>query len=127
MGDKVDAAAVAFVIQHEKKRGVHYVKSVEDDDVGYDLESYDKEGILLRAIEVKGKTSDHDGEITPNEWKVAERLRDDYWLYVVDDAIDNPRLFKVQDPFGKIKAKADYGIRRWFFEMGEIRLVGGSI
>ena len=35
-----------------------------------------------------------------NEWKQANHLGDEYWLYVVlDCATPNPRLFRVRDPF----------------------------
>ncbi len=34
-----------------------------------------------------------------NEWKQANNLGDEYWLYVVlDDPTPEPRLFRVHDP-----------------------------
>ncbi|MGL5134875.1 MAG: protein NO VEIN domain-containing protein [Planktothrix sp.] len=43
---------------------------------------------------------------TVNEWVSACNLRDRYWLYVVFDcASSHPRLFRIQDPFGKLIVK----------------------
>lgn len=36
--------------------------------------------------------------LTRNEYKTAERLRSDYWLYVVFDCATAPRLVTIQDP-----------------------------
>jgi len=60
-----------------------------------------------RAIEVKGRASVGDIELTENEWSRACNSRDKYWLYVVYDCgAPNPRLFRVQDPFRKLIATA---------------------
>ena len=60
-----------------------------------------------RAIEVKGRARSGAVEVLENEWAKACNLRDRYWLYVVFDcASPRPRLVKVQDPFGRLLAKA---------------------
>jgi hypothetical protein len=60
-----------------------------------------------RAIEVKGRAGIGDIEITENEWVKACNLRDRYWLYVVYEcATAQPRLLRVQDPFGKLIVRA---------------------
>ncbi len=60
-----------------------------------------------RGIEVKGRAGVGDVEISANEWAKACNLREEYWLYVVFDcATSHPRLLRVQDPFGKLLAKA---------------------
>ena len=44
-------------------------------------------------------------EVLANEWAKACNLRDRYWLYVVFDcATPQPRLIRVQDPFGRLLA-----------------------
>ena len=56
-----------------------------------------------RAIEVKGRASIGDVELSENEWARACNLRDRFWLYVVYDcASAYPRLLRIQDPFGKL-------------------------
>ena len=56
-----------------------------------------------RCIEVKGRATVGEIEITDNEWARACNLRDEYWLYVAYHcATPTPELVRVQDPFGKL-------------------------
>lgn len=72
---------------------------------GFDILSIRPNG-EKRAIEVKGRAGTGDVEVSANEWAKACNLRDGYWLYVVYDCgTPNPRLVRVQDPFGKLLAK----------------------
>ncbi|MGA2546704.1 MAG: helicase-related protein [Rectinemataceae bacterium] len=76
------------------------------DNPGFDLLSKRPGGARL-GIEVKGRAGLGDIEISANEWAKACNLRNDYWLYVVFDcASSHPRQVRVQDPFGKLLAKA---------------------
>ena len=47
---------------------------------------------------MKGRS--HVGEValTTNEYRTAERLKEDYWLYVVFNCASEPELHLVQDP-----------------------------
>ena len=76
------------------------------DNPGFDLFSH-RPGNEKRAIEVKGRAGTGDVEVSANEWAKACNLRDGYCLYAVYDcATPNPRLVRVQDPFGRILAKS---------------------
>ena len=121
---EVENAAVEHVRKIElAKSGVHKVVSREADGVGYDLETWDVHNNILRFIEVKGKTTEHDVIITPNEWSVAERLREDYWLYVVSQPLTEPELLVIQDPWAKLKAQTETKIMRHFLDMEQVRNV----
>jgi len=73
---------------------------------GFDLLSIRPENEKW-AIEVKGRSGKGDVEISANEWAKACNMRQDYWLYAVYEcATPNPRLVRVQDPFGSLLAKA---------------------
>jgi hypothetical protein len=75
------------------------------DNPGFDLLSV-RDGSEKRAIEVKGRAAMGDVEVSANEWAKACNMRDGYWLYVVYNcATPNPRLVRVQDPFGNLLAK----------------------
>jgi SNF2 family DNA or RNA helicase len=79
-----------------------------NDYPGFDLFSKRSAGDVLeeRGIEVKGRVGVGEIELTENEWARACNLRDKYWLYAVFDCGGNqPRLFRVQDPFAKLIAK----------------------
>jgi superfamily II DNA or RNA helicase/DNA-binding transcriptional regulator YiaG len=76
------------------------------DNPGFDLLAIYPDG-QRRAIEVKGRANTGDVEVSSNEWSAACNHREGYWLYAVYDcATPNPRLARVQDPFGNLLAKA---------------------
>ena len=115
---EVERIAVDFVRAHEEAEGA-VVKDVHTpelaraagltDNPGFDLLAIYPAGDVRgrRAIEVKGRAGTGDVEVSSNEWARAANLRDGYWLYVVYDcATPTPRLARVQDPFGRLLAKA---------------------
>ena len=75
-------------IRHEEARG-WVVESVEKENRGFDLISRrphpedPKTFIEVRFIEVKGRAGVGEVALSDNEYKTAERLKSDYWLYVV--------------------------------------------
>ena len=76
------------------------------DNPGFDLLSI-RPGNERRAIEVKGRAGTGEIEVSANEWAKACNMRQAYWLYAVYDcATPNPRLVRVQDPFGSLLVKA---------------------
>jgi len=76
-----------------------------NDYPGFDL--FSKRAREERGIEVKGRVGVGEIELTENEWARACNLREKYWLYAVFDCgSSTPRLFRVQDPFAKLIAKA---------------------
>jgi len=65
---------------------------------GFDIESTDGAG-NYRYIEVKARAGVGSVDLTNNEWLKANRLREEYWLYIVSNAgTDVPKLSVVQDP-----------------------------
>ena len=69
---------------------------------GFDVLSM-RPGGERRCIEVKGRASTGEIEVTDNEWARACNLRDDYWLYVAYHcATATPQLVRVQDPFDRL-------------------------
>lgn len=100
---KIEKIAVEAVTAYEEARGWK-VQSVEDENRGFDLISRklhpeDPETVIeVRFIEVKGRS--HVGEValSTNEFKTAERLKTDYWLYVVFNCATEPEVHLIQDP-----------------------------
>ena len=89
---------MAEATRYEREvRGADFVKSVETDNVGFDLLSV--KGIERRCIEVKGRAGVGNVELTWSEFAKAIELGNDYWLYVVlDCGTPTPRLYRVQNP-----------------------------
>jgi hypothetical protein len=101
--DEIERIAVEAVIAHEKARG-WAVESVEKDNRGFDLISRrphpedPQTAIEVRFIEVKGRGAVGEVALTTNEYKTAQRLKKDYWLYAVFNCGSTPEIKSVQDP-----------------------------
>ncbi|MFH1737979.1 MAG: DUF3883 domain-containing protein, partial [bacterium] len=54
--------------------------------------------IEVRFIEVKGRAAVGEIGLSSNEYKTAERLKKDYWLYTVFDCGSKPTVHIIQDP-----------------------------
>ena len=93
----VDDAAMEVVIKHEQENG-RIPEDVHLSRCGYDILSKNKDTNEVRHIEVKGHSKSGDVFITPNEWFMAGRFGDDFWLYVVDNVLDNPIIFLIKNP-----------------------------
>lgn len=117
--EAVEALAVKLAWSYEEALGSK-VKDVSTpvlarlagltDSPGFDLLSV-RPGPKELAIEVKGRAGIGDVEITENEWAKACNLRERYWLYVAFNcASSQPRLLRIQDPFGKLLVRARGGV-----------------
>ena len=101
--DEIEHVAIQFAKEAEVARG-WVVESVEDENRGYDLRSrkpHESEpGVFtaVRFIEVKGRAAVGEVALSSNEYRTAQRLADDYWLYVVFDCGSKPSLKAIQNP-----------------------------
>jgi hypothetical protein len=101
--EEIERIAIQTIVAHEEARGC-VVESVETENRGFDLISRKphpedpKTAIEVRFIEGKGRAGVGDVALTANEYKTAERLKRDYWLYVVYECGSTPEIHLVQDP-----------------------------
>jgi len=101
--DEVERIAIMEATNYEETRG-WIVESVEADDRGYDLISRrfhpedPQTAVEVRFIEVKGRAGIGEVALSANEYKTAQRLQGDYWLYVVYNCKFIPDLHLVNDP-----------------------------
>jgi hypothetical protein len=101
--DEIERIAVAEVTRHEEARG-WVVESVEAENRGFDLISRRphpedaKTFMEVRFIEVKGRAGVGVVALSENEYRTAQRLKGDYWLYAVFNCAATPGLHAVQDP-----------------------------
>ncbi len=101
--DEIECIAIAVARKFEEDRG-WIVESVESENRGFDLISCrphpedPKTFIEVRFIEVKGRAGQGEVALTENEYRTAERLKKDYWLYVVFHCAGNPQLHAIRDP-----------------------------
>lgn len=101
--DEIEQIAVRLAIEHEEARGWQ-VESVESENRGFDVISRrphpedPKTFIEVRFIEVKGRAGVGVVALSQNEYRTAERLKSDYWLYVAFNCAGTPQLHMVQNP-----------------------------
>ncbi|OAB62768.1 helicase [Leptolyngbya valderiana BDU 20041] len=100
---EIERVAIEAAIAYEEARG-WTVQSVESENRGFDLISRKphpedpQTAIAVRFIEVKGRSGVGEVALTRNEYRTAERLKADYWLYVAFDCATSPEVRPIQDP-----------------------------
>ncbi len=101
--DEIERIAVEAVIAHEAREGRQAV-SVESENRGFDLISRrmhpedPQTAIEVRFIEVKGRAGIGEVALSGNEYRTAERLGRDYWLYAVFNCGGTPEVHPIQNP-----------------------------
>jgi hypothetical protein len=100
---EIEKAAVRAAIAFEEARGWK-VQSVEAENRGFDLISRrshpedPQTAIEIRFVEVKGRAYTGEIALTANEYRTAERLKNDYWLYIVFNCATTPTVNPIQNP-----------------------------
>jgi hypothetical protein len=99
---RVEEAGMQAAMAYERQQG-REPKDMSKEFLGYDIDSHGTEG--TRYIEVKAFATTGPLELTPHEWQMAQRLQDAYWLYVVEDALGQPRLHPIPNPAVRLQAQ----------------------
>jgi superfamily II DNA or RNA helicase len=94
--DEIEQVGMDVSMRYEQEQG-RQPEDVSAQSLGYDVRSVDEAG-RYRYIEVKARAQSGAVALTPNEWVMANRLGDDFWLYVVEYAATNPQLYLIQNP-----------------------------
>ncbi len=101
--EEIEHIAVQAAMAYEQARGWQVV-SVEKENRGFDLISRKphpedpQTSVEVRFIEVKGRATIGEVALSANEYKTAERLKKDFWLYVVFNCGTLPQIYPIQDP-----------------------------
>lgn len=101
--EEIERIAVCEAMKFEESRGWQ-VESVEEENRGFDLISrrphpHDpKTFVEVRFIEVKGRAGVGEVALSANEYRTAQRLGGDYWLYVAYNCGETPELHVIRDP-----------------------------
>ncbi len=92
----IEAIGMQVAVEYERQQGRNPV-DVSAQNLGYDIRSEAPDG-TIRYIEVKARAQTGDIVLTPNEWIMAQRLGDEYWLYIITHANEQPQLHMIQNP-----------------------------
>ena len=101
--DETERIAIRVAIAHEEARG-WVVESVESENRGFDLISRRPHPedphtfVEVRFIEVKGRAGVGVVALSSNEFTTANRIKADYWLYVVFNCASSPQLHTIRNP-----------------------------
>ncbi len=111
-------------MNYEREQG-RSPEDVSAQSLGYDLRSTAPSplqgegwGEGVRYIEVKARATTGAIVLTPNEWLMAQRLGEEYWLYIVENAATERRLRLIQNPAAKLKPEevveiVRYVVKNW--------------
>ncbi len=101
----LDAAGIAKVVEFEEAASRH-PDVMPPMHPGYDIESKNGDGDVLRFIEVKSLSGDWGSDgvgLTKTQFEKAWEIGDRYWLYVVEQADKiNARISCVPDPARRV-------------------------
>ncbi len=101
----VDRHGINRVLEYERQHGRH-AREMPPCNPGYDVESVDEAGQVVRYIEVKSLSGDWEGPhagMSGAQFKRNEALGDRYWLYVVERADqENYKIWPIQNPAQRV-------------------------
>lgn len=98
---EIERIGMEVAMAYERMQG-RIPEDVSGQNLGYDIRSVSKDG-EVRYIEVKARATTGDVALTPNEWFKAKRFREQYWLYVVENAAISPTLYIINNPAEKLE------------------------
>jgi hypothetical protein len=87
-------------------------EDVSTQNLGFDIRSKAPDE-SFRYIEVKARTREGKIALTPNEWLMAHRLGNEYWLYVITNTAKAPELYTIQNPAEKLKPEEEVEVVRY--------------
>jgi len=94
---KIEKIAMKEAMRYEYERGWK-PEDVSEQNRGFDILSREPKTGIVRFIEVKGRAEVGEIILSKHEYETAERLKKDYWLYVVFNCATKPKLRLMQDP-----------------------------
>ena len=103
--EEIEQVGMEVSMEYEREHG-REPEDVAAENLGFDVRSYDRDktGIIeRRCIEVKARAKGGAVRLTENEWTMASRLSDEFWLYIVTEAgTDDPQLHIINDPESRL-------------------------
>ncbi|MCX8051336.1 MAG: helicase-related protein [Chlorobi bacterium] len=108
---EIEAVGMRVAMDYERQQG-RTPLDVSKENLGYDIRSTAPDG-SVRYIEVKARATTGSIALTPNEWYMAQRFGDEYWLYVVEHAATTPQLYTIENPSQNLQAQPVFDLVRY--------------
>jgi len=122
--DEIEMIGMKVSMDYERKNGRNPV-DVSFENLGFDIRSADDRG-NVRYIEVKARVGFGGIALTQNEWFKAKRFKDDYFIYVVLNAAQNPQLFILQNPAETLEPEEKLEVVRYIIPYQKVK-EGGAL
>lgn len=113
---EVEEAGMRAAIEYEMNHG-RKPEDVHLQNLGFDIRSIGP--MEIRYIEVKARATEGRIALTPNEWMTAQRFGDNYWLYIVTNALKDPKLHIIRNPAMNLKPVEEIEVVRYIVEKDE--------
>ena len=120
--DEIEMIGMDVAMRYEREEG-RVPEDVSSENLGFDLRSTGKDGVK-RYIEVKARAGVGAIALTQNEWWKAKRFGDDYFLYVVMNAANDPELIIIRNPAENLKPEELVEMVRYIVSADLIRSAG---
>ncbi|MGQ9799272.1 MAG: helicase-related protein [Ignavibacterium sp.] len=122
--EEIERIGMEFVMEFEKSQG-RVPEDVSKENLGFDIRS--KGQNETRYIEVKARKSEGEVELTVNEWLKAKRFKENYWLYIVANALTSPTLYIINNPSENLNVQEKVEIVRFIVPIEEWKMKGEKI
>ena len=109
--EEVERLAMEVAIAYEQDAG-RRPENVSQENLGFDIRSWGSDR-TIRYIEVKGRAGTGAVWLTPNEWQIAQRFGEAYWLYIVFNTTTESQLKCIQDPVNSLRVVEEKEIVRY--------------
>jgi superfamily II DNA or RNA helicase len=118
--EEVEKIGMEIVMKFERDNE-REPEDVSKENLGFDIRSREKDG-KIRYIEVKARAGVGSVALTQNEWFKAQRLGNDYYLYVVWNAGKDPNTkpYIIQNPAVNLQVDQKVEIVRYIIPATEI-------
>lgn len=114
--EEIERIGMEIAMEYERLHG-REPEDVSAEDLGFDIRSRGEGEI--RYIEVKARARTGEIAFTPNEWMKAKRFKEQYWLYVVENAATNPTLYIINNPAENLKPLEKMEVVRFIVPVDE--------
>jgi len=116
--EEIEKIGMEIAMEYEKGQG-RVPEDVSKENLGFDIRSKGKDEI--RYIEVKARSEEGPVALTQNEWFKAKRFKEQYWLYVVSNAVTNPSLYIINNPAENLNIQEKVEVVRFIVPLEEWR------
>jgi hypothetical protein len=119
---EIEEIGIKIAMEYEKNNS-RIPENVSEENLGFDIRSTAQDG-SVRYIEVKARSHRGAVALTQNEWFKAHRFGDDYFLYVVMNAAQNPQLYIYRNPAKKLEPIQVINVVRYVIPFDQLKNKG---